>query len=335
MSKWTKRQRLEATIHGEMPDRVPVALWRHWPGDDQDANALAAAHIKWQQDYDWDLIKVSPASSYCLVDWGVEDRWEGASEGTRIYKKRVIQDPEDWGKLSKLDPKKGMLATQIEALRLVGKGLKAINDDPPFIATIFSPLSQAKNLAGQARMFSHMRSHPEEFKRGLETIAVTTRNYIEAAKSSGIDGIFYAIQHARYELMSPAEYQAFGRPFDEEILASASDLWLNMIHIHGEQDIIFDLVADYPVQLVNWHDRDTHFSLKSGLEQTSGAVSGGVSRWSLMEESPEKSIAEAEDAINQTGGRRLLLGVGCVIMTNTPTRNLRALRKFAGQVSPG
>ncbi len=31
-----KRERLEAAIAGQSVDRVPVALWRHFPGDDQD-----------------------------------------------------------------------------------------------------------------------------------------------------------------------------------------------------------------------------------------------------------------------------------------------------------
>lgn len=333
MSDWSKRKRLEATINGQPPDRPPVALWRHWPGDDQDAAALAAAHIKWQKDYDWDLIKVSPASSYCLVDWGVKDRWEGATEGTRKYLKRLVKKPAHWEKLKPLDPGKGMLSTQIEALRLVGQGLAEGSDDaPPYIATIFSPLAQAKNLAGQRRMLSHMRSHPDSFRKGLETITESTIDYIRSAKKAGISGIFYAIQHARYEMMSPAEYQTFGRPFDEEILTAASDLWLNMVHIHGEKDIIFDLVADYDVQLLNWHDRDTGFTLAEGLKQVSGAVTGGVSRWSLLQESPEEALSEAKEAIVQTSHRRLMLGVGCVIMTNTPTRNIRALRDIADEL---
>ncbi len=330
MSEWSKRERLEAVVNGEQPDRLPVALWRHWPGDDQDAAALAAAHLKWQADYDWDLVKVSPASSYCLVDWGVEDRWEGAAEGTRAYGKRLIQKPEDWLKLKPLDPDEGMLARQLEALRLVGQGLGPSEEGgTPFIATIFSPLAQAKNLAGGGRLISHLRSHPDQVTRGLETITTSVRRYVRAAKQTGISGVFYAIQHARYELLSPVEYQVFGRPFDEEILSSVSNLWFNMVHIHGEADIMFDLVADYPVQCVNWHDRDTGLSLAEGLDMFSGAVSGGVSRWSLLKENPERALAEAEAAVKQTNGRRLMLGVGCVIMTNTPTRNIRALRAFA------
>lgn len=329
MTKWSKRQRLEATILGEKPDRLPVALWRHWPGDDQDAAALAASHLKWQQDYDWDLIKVSPSSSFCIQDWGVKDQWEGSVEGTRTYTERVVHKPEDWEKLTVLDPKQGMLATQLNALKLLGEELrKDPAGETPFIATIFSPLAQAKNIAGNTRLLSHMRSHPQAVRSGLETITKSVIAYLEEAKEIGISGIYYAIQHARYSLLSPVEYQSFGRPYDEEILAVASDLWLNMVHIHGDDDIMFDLVADYPVQILNWHDRDTGLTLKEGLEQSSGAVCGGISRWSLYQDSPYQLVAEARESMDQTGGYRHILGVGCVAMTNTPLRNLRALRSF-------
>jgi uroporphyrinogen decarboxylase len=334
VTEWSKRDRLDAAIAGEAPDRPPVAVWRHWPGDDQDAAALAAAHLNWQRDYDWDLVKVSPASSFCLADWGAEDRWEGSVEGTRLYTRRPVQRPDDWAELAVLDPRRGMLATQIEALRLVGEGLSAAGSgEAPFLATIFSPVAQAKNLSGNDLMLHHLRTEPDVFRRGLETITRTTLAYLEAARQTGIGGIFYAVQHARTTQLSSAEYQLFGRPFDEEILAAASDLPYNMVHIHGRQ-IMFDLVADYAVPLLNWHDRDGDVGLGEGLQQVTGAVCGGVSRWTLYRESPDDSLAEAQEALELTGGRRLVLGVGCVAMTNTPLRNLRALRAFVESRTP-
>lgn len=320
-----KRERLETTIAGGQPDRVPVALWRHWPGDDQDAASLAAAHLKWQADYDWDLVKVGPASSYSVHDWGVQDRWVGHIEGTREYTHRPIHQPEDWAALQPLDPTKGMLAVQLETLKLVGEGLK---EETPFIATIFSPLAQARHLADGEKMLSHMRSHPELFHRGLETITESTVRYIKAARKLGISGIYYAIQHARYPLMSVEEYRTFGRAYDLHVLSAVSGLWLNMVHIHST-DIMFDVIADYPVQIINWHDRDTAVSLADGLSRIQGAASGGVSQWTLHQESPEGTLAEVQDALEQTNGRRLLLGTGCVAMVTTPLRNIKALREAA------
>ena len=329
MTEWTKRKRLEAAIAGEKPDRLPVALWRHWPGDDQDAQALAAAHLKWQQDYDWDLLKVGPSSSYSVDDWGVETQWVGHIEGTREYTRRAITAPEAWEMLLPLEPDEGMLATQIETLRLIGE---SVGDTVPFIATIFSPLSQAKHLASDPVLLSHLRSSPDALHQGLETITESTLRFIEAAKATGISGIFLAVQHARYPLLSRVEFQEFGRAYDLRILEAASDLWCNMVHLHSSE-VMFDLVADYPAQFLNWHDRETRISLDEGLEQIQGAASGGVDHWTLHQQSPEAALAEAEDALEQTNGRRLLLGTGCVIMVTTPTRNIRALREFSVSIS--
>lgn len=327
MSSLSKRKRLEAVISGAAPDRVPVALWRHWPGDDQDAHALAAAHLKWQQDYDWDVLKVGPASSYSVVDWGVQDRWVGHIEGTRAYTHRPIQQAADWAKLQPLNPNQGMLAKQLDTLRLVKT---AVGDTVPILATIFAPLSQAKHLADNEPMLTHLRREPALFRQGQETIVESTLRFIEAAKKIGIDGIFYAIQHARYPLLSRAEYEVWGRPFDHQILNAVQDLWLNMVHLHST-DVMFDLVAEYPVQLLNWHDRETGITLSDGLQQFSGAASGGIDHWTLHQEAPENMLAEVEEAIGQVNGRRLLLGTGCVAMTTTPLRNIRALRESVGR----
>lgn len=323
MTQFDKRRRLEATIAGEKADRPPVALWRHWPGDDQDATALAAAHLKWQHDYDWDIVKVSPASSYSVVDWGVVDRWEGHIEGTRVYERRPIHAAADWSLLQPLDPTQGMLGRQIEALRLVGQGLEP---DVPFLMTVFSPLSMAKHLAGNEALLTHLREQPDKVHRALEVITDTVIHTIDAARATGISGIYYAIQHANLALLNREEYLTFGRPYDLRILEAAADLWCNVIHLHGDR-VMFDLIAPYPVPILNWHDRDTTISLSDGLALFPGAASGGVSQWTIHQESPTATLAEIADALKQTGGRRLILGTGCVTMVTTPTRNLRAFRE--------
>src|SRR5512135_1886086 len=103
----THRERLQTCIAGGTPDRTPVALWRHFPVDDQSPDALAAAQTAFQRTFDFDLVKVTPASSFCLKDWGADDVWEGESEGTRRYVKSVIATPSDWERLRVLDAQKG------------------------------------------------------------------------------------------------------------------------------------------------------------------------------------------------------------------------------------
>jgi len=319
----THRERLQACINGEKTDRPPVALWRHFPVDDQNPEALAAATINFQKTYDFDFVKVTPASSFCLKDWGAQDEWKGDTEGTRDYTKRIIHDPRDWERLPALDPTSPHLAGQLACLRFIRK---ALADDTPVIQTIFSPLAQAKNLAGNETLLAHLRLHPAAVMKGLETIAKTTARFIEAALETGIDGIFYAVQHAQASLLSFDEYKNFGLTHDASVLQHADSLWCNVLHLHG-RDVYFDLVIQYKFHIVNWHDRETYPSLKEARNIFTGALCGGLGQDTLVYGDRDAVRKEAKDALKQTKGERFVLGTGCVVPLIAPHGNLIAARR--------
>jgi len=315
---------MEACLLGSMIDRPPVALWRHFPVDDQEPERLAAATLQWQKIYDWDIVKVTPASSFAIKDWGVEDEWKGDSEGTRRYTKRAIFALEDWASLTVLDTDSPHLAAQLKCLAILRQQL---GPDVPLIQTVFSPLAQAKNLVGGADLLAHIRMRPDWVGRGMEIILESTRRFIRAARAAGlIDGIFYAVQHAQASLLSKDEFIEFGRSYDLQVLESARMLWLNILHAHGE-NIYFNNVADYPVHMINWHDRDTPPSLAEALPRTRAMLCGGLRRETMVYGIAEDVHAEAIDAFDQTrGGQRLMLGTGCVVPIIAPHGNLLAAR---------
>lgn len=330
MAEMTRRERLEAAIRGEPTDRTPVALWRHFPECDQDPVELATSTLAFQRQYDFDFIKVTPASSFCVRDWGVEDYWLGNQEGTREYTHHPIRSPEHWQALQRLEPEQEALGAQLHCLELIHE---AVGDEIPFIQTIFNPLSQAKNLVGKQNLSAHLRENPVAVRTGLEAITATTVRFIEAARKRGIAGIFLAVQHASYELLSEREYEEFGLSFDRRLLDAAEGLWLNVLHLHGNR-VMFDLLADYPVQVVNWHDRETPPSLREGQARIQGAVLGGLRQWeTMLRGTPDEVRQEARDAIQQTGGRRFILGTGCVTPITAPWGNLRAAREVVQERS--
>ena len=327
MNSMSKRQRLEATIAGQAVDRPPVALWRHWPVDDQQGENLARATLAFQRMFDFDFIKVTPSSDYCLAGWGAESRWVGNEEGTREWRRRVIHKPEDWEQLRVLEPKSGLLGEVGRAFSIIGEEVK---DEVPFIPTIFNPLSQARNLAGE-RLLSDLRQHPQEVKAGLRTITETIVRFIESLRPAGIAGIFLALQHASYDVLTEAEYGEFGRPYDLDILEATQGLWFNLLHLHG-QNVMFDLVADYPVQAVNWHDQETPPSLKDALTRFPGALVGGLRQWeTMMRGTPDQARTEVRAAVEQTGGQRLIIGTGCVTPITAPWGNIWAVRESVNQ----
>jgi Uroporphyrinogen-III decarboxylase len=319
----THKERIQAAIEGEIIDRSPVALWRHFPVDDQSPEALAEAHLHYQQNYDFDLVKVTPASSFCLKDWGVDDEWVGDTEGTRRYTNRVISNPGDWEALPVLEPSVPHLAAQLECLRLIRAKL---SPDTPLLQTIFSPLAQARNLAGNDLLLEHLHHHPSAVMKGLKTIAETTRHFLEAARATGIDGIFYAIQHAQKQLLSLEEYKLFGLIFDRETIEPARGLWCNMLHLHG-QDVHFELANELPLQIVNWHDRESYPSLTEAQRMFNGVMCGGMRQDTLVYRDRTEVEQEAGDAIRQTGGRRFLLGTGCVVPVIASHGNILAARR--------
>lgn len=317
-------ERLKKCLSGETPDRVPIALWRHFPVEDQNPAWLAKAVVEFQEEYDFDFVKITPSSSYCVKDWGALEQWKGNPEGSCEYTQFPIQHFEDWRKITPLSPSTGSLADQLECIRLIRQNLP---QDTPIIQTIFNPLSQAKNLVGKNNLPSHLRLCPEDIKSALRVITNTTIEFIQAAKKEGIAGIFFAIQHAQASLLSPAEYDEFGILFDLEILETVQDLWLNVAHLHGTE-VYFGKISQYPIDVINWHDLETPPDLKTAKLIFPGAVCGGLRQWeTLVNGTPEQVTNEAKDAITQTQSSRFILGTGCVLPITAPRSNILAARQ--------
>jgi hypothetical protein len=52
---------------------------------------------------------------------------------------------------------------------------------------------------------------------------------------------------------------------------------------------------------------------------------GGIERLEIASGPTEQVRLQASDAVKQTGGRRLVVAPSCVIPTNTPDENIRAV----------
>lgn len=319
MSHW---ERINAALKGEEVDRAPVSLWRHWPVEDETAQGLAAAMVKWQRQYDFDLVKFMPTGMYGVHDWGAQTAYNPGFRGNRILTQPGLHKPEEWPKLAKLDVTKGAYGQEVEAIRLAAEELKG---SVPIFQTVFSPLTTAIKLAGDAA-YAHLRQYPDLLKEGLEIITDVTIRFSQACFDAGADGVFFATQGMTYRLFSKDEYKEFGAAYDTRILQAVRDAGkLNLLHVHGE-DIMFDLATTYPVDMINWHDRITSPSLAEAKDQFQGVLVGGIEDRKIIAEGPIEEIRnEARTAVEQTGGRRVVVAPGCVIPTNTPDEHIRAV----------
>ena len=66
-------------------------------------------------------------------------------------------------------------------------------------------------------------------------------------------------------------------------------------------------------------------TLSAALERFPKLLVGGVEENRTLTRGPHDAIrAEVRDAIAQTGGRRLMVGSGCVLLVATPDAHIRA-----------
>jgi len=316
----THRERIDSAIAGKRPDKVPAALWRHFPEQDQKAERLAEAHIAFYRAYEPDLLKVTPASGYYGDDWGLRAGYKPNREGVRTIGERPIKKPADWGKLRRLDPSGGVYGREAHAIRLVAD---AVGRDVHVLETVFSPLSIARTLAGEQATVRYLREDPEALHEGLEIITDVQVAFVRNVLAAGADGVFFSTQMATTDLLTREEYEEFGRPYDLRLLdeAGAGQVFL---HIHGV-NVMFDLFNDYPVQIVNWHARETAPTIADARRRSSACLACGIDAWNtLSKRTPDDVAAEVRDAIAQTGGRGHIVTTGCVMPLDTPEANIRA-----------
>jgi uroporphyrinogen decarboxylase len=173
----------------------------------------------------------------------------------------------------------------------------------------------------------HLRQYPDKVEQALKALTETCANFVKAVINEGADGIFLSTRWASYELMSEEEYLRFGKPGDLSVLTASPGGWFNILHLHGQYPM-FNLLADYPVQAINWHDRTSWPGLTEAKKLFRGALMGGVEQYKTLNfGSPVDVESQVHDAIKLTNGRRLIITAGCTYPLSVPHSNLIAMRK--------
>lgn len=319
-----RRERLERTILKERTDRVPVAIWRHFPGDDQRSADLANAIMNYQMLYDWDYVVVASARDYAITGYDVTTEWRGDLCGHRLVTRSPIRRSLDWTELRPLDVRRGELAKLLACLALLGNIYDA--QQIPYLPMVYSPLMQASLLAGEKQLVQHLRRHPDRVQSGLNTLTESTMRLMEALRRLPITGIVYVVGQADYQVLTPQEYQQFGVPYDRKILDLCSDKWwMNILQLEGQSPML-PLFADYPMQVLQWDDQNSHVDLLRAGTLFRGALHGGLDAEAHLNlGTPSDVRTVARRAIQTAEGVGLILGSMMTPIT-CPMSNLSTCR---------
>ncbi len=306
-----KNDLIRRALAGERPERVPYGFWTHLPDVDLVPELLAQGTYELYLKQDLAFIKTMSNGMFSIEDWGCRCDFSSiATGGVAKVLDYAVNEASDWEKIAALDVEKGALGRELTSIRLLaGKTGGSV----PIVATVFSPLTTAQKMC-RGDLARYVRESPEALRRALAVIARTTGEFAARAVDLGCAGVYFAMQSATTKSFTSGEYAEFGVPYDLEALAPvAARSWFNIAHIHGD-DILFDLVKDYPVQGISWHVWETAPSPAEFQAIAPGkTIVGGLQRFHITDGNRQELKKQVADMMEITGGRRLVLAPGCVI----------------------
>lgn len=326
----TKKERIQAAIAGEKPDKLPYSFWTHLPGIDLNPELLAEKTYEFYKKYDIDFIKTMNNGMYAIEDFGCEiDYSDIAKGGVAKVTKTPIHEAKDWYELKPCSVKEGSLARELKGLKLVLDKVK--NEDVPVIFTIFSPLTTANKLSGNTLLQYLENGDGGAVHHALKVITETTCNMARAALEAGADGIFFAAQSSTYNFMTAEQYKEFGVPYDLEVLNAAKDGWMNTLHAHGS-NIMMEILKDYPVQVFNWHAWETYPSVDEAALESGKCLMGGLNRTDITKDDRNAIHHQIYECFKLMGGCGQILTPGCVIRYPLNEETLKFIRKAKDDV---
>jgi uroporphyrinogen decarboxylase len=322
----TPRERVMATLAGEPVDRPPVSFWGHFYNRESSARDLVDATIEFQNEYDWDWIKLNPRKHYHVEEWGVSYEYYGSSTKKPTLSTCPVHQPTDWAAITERAHDRGAFGEQLDAVHLLRR---EVPEEIPVLETIFTPLAVLGEMVEEpGELKLHMRTHPNAVRGALEAVTRTYERYAEEVLAQGADGIYFAtVDWGSKDMMSAEEYREWARPYDLRILDVIKSAPFNVLHVCKRRNLLFEF-ADYPVAAYSWDATDPiNPSLADAFEQMPGALMGGISHeGALQDRDPRAAVREYEAGLQTTGGRRWLVAPGCSIPPATPAANLKAVR---------
>jgi len=349
--------RVMAAINREVPDRVPWAIWGHFPSlpfleyyswekanRDGEENAKAHIALMTELDYKMDLLKVTPFFRFMAYHWGSKYRFVNNDEFPEIGD-AVVKETKDWKKLWVLDPKKELK----ENLRTVTILSREIGRTMPFIYSIPSPIVQAlHHVSTPDRVYADMKAQPEALKEGLEIITQTCIDFARACIDEGATGIFYGLgSHGNFwSRMDRSQLEEYALYYDKKFLNSIRDAPIKLLHICSTDEenpqqngglMEEGWFKNYPVNAINWYDKSfTPCTIAKRIYGDSFCIVCGVDQNRTMRQgTPAQVDNEVKEAINGAAeGGGFILGCGCTIKQDTPLANInvlaRAVMKYGG-----
>ena len=310
-----KRERVAAAIRGEEVDYVPTGFSMHFPDSCKEGEAAVAAHLKFFQETDTDIIKIMNES---LVPYMGE-----------------VKEPDDFRKYRVLGPDEKFITDQMKLTREI---LDKADQEAFSVGTLrgITPSMIHPLMAGgmgymEARLFVRdcLRKDPKPVLQAVERVTDGLCHLARGYMESGTDGVYYASLGGETDIFTDEEFEMWVKPFELKVMEAVREAGgYCFLHI-CKSNLNMERYRDYGsyADVVNWGVYEAPCSLEEGKRLFPGkTVMGGLANHGgvMIEGTEEELVEEVKRIIYQTGRLGFILGADCTLPAEVSYDRIRA-----------
>ena len=332
-------ERFKAVMNFQEPDRVPIMLLGITIGARfagvstseycRSGRLIARAQIAFAEKFGLDAIVLFPDVWYLLEGpWGGKVRYFETGYDTPVMVEPAVKKPEEWEKLTVLDPKRDarlpVIAEAFTTAVEMGAHLKW-----PMIVLADSPLTMATRIRGLEEFVLDLILYPELVHKGLEIITETIIEHVKHLSQFGNASVM-ALTRCSAEIFTWKQYEEFGKPYDLRVLKAMKETGLPPVicHICGLEPYLNEIIKFDHVMGFSWWDKGAKPSLKEAKEKFKDRavlVCGLDQNRTLLFGNPIDVEREVKESIKiGAPGGGFILATGCELSARTLDENIVA-----------
>ena len=299
---------IRKAFKAEPTERVPFAIWKHFPEFDKSPEGLLKAQMDFQNKFDSDIMKISISGRSFASDFGAKLGGYDPDSGSRICVKYPIEKIDDWENIKTINLNSGEFGNQIKALKLINR---EVDGRVPTMMTVFSPLMVASQI--DKNLILHYRKDPQLVGEQFRIIISALTDFTKASLDAGANGIFLATQHFNHRLTDEERMELEFEPMKSLIKKSLKKNNFLVLHLHGDNPD-YELATKLPINAINWHDQQTAPNLSEARKIFKGGLLGGLNTESWKDISNPKDVSSMITSVYKDfKDSGLIIAPGCVI----------------------
>jgi uroporphyrinogen decarboxylase len=306
------------------------------------AEAMADTQLALHRQLDQDVIAIGADNYYIAEGFGCRTVYDEHELPALIQP--AVESLADVFPIEPLDPQRdGRMPIMLEAIKRVRH---AVGDRVAIRSPGTGPFALASYLIGsqawlyEIGMFEAGMADRNEaaIEHALEVACESLIRFGKACWDAGADIIHCGDSLASCDMISPKTYHRFAFPYQRRVFDAWKEYGItgSLLHICGDSAAVLDSYADAGPAIVEIDNMVDLAEAKTRIGDRVTLMGNVHTVRDLLEGTPSSVRSAARACIERAGGgRRFILGSGCIVPRMTPLENLRAMVRVARETPVG